>query len=116
MENCIFCRIAEGSISADIVAQDETFVAFRDIHPQAAVHVVIVPRKHWPDLLQMSGDPEGEAVAKALPKFVSDTARACGVDKTGFRLISNCGKDSGQSVLHVHVHLLGGESLGDRIR
>ncbi len=116
MEDCIFCKITSGAISSDIVYQDEHFVAFRDIHPQAPVHVLIAPRRHWPDLLAMAADAAGPAVARYLPAAVAGTARACGIEASGFRIISNCGKDGGQSVPHVHFHLLGGTPLGDKIR
>jgi histidine triad (HIT) family protein len=110
--DCIFCRIAAGEIPARIVYQDDQVIAFADIHPVAPVHVLIIPRVHITDVLQLSADPDGSGVMTALLQAASAVAEITGVAGTGFRLISNCGPDGGQTVPHVHVHLIGGRSLG----
>ncbi len=115
MEDCIFCKIVSGTIPSDVVYEDDRFIAIRDIHPQAPVHVLILPRLHWPDLLAFAADPGGAETARALPAAIAGVARACGVDGNGFRLVANHGRDGGQSVSHVHFHLLGGVFLGERI-
>ncbi len=115
MSDCIFCRIADGSIPSAIVYQDDDVVAFRDIHPVAPVHVLIVPRKHVANLLDLAADPDGSRVAEAVLRAVPRVAAAAGVDRTGFRLINNCGEDGGQTIGHVHFHLIGGRSLGEKL-
>ncbi len=115
MSDCIFCRIADGSIPSAIVYQDDDVVAFRDIHPVAPVHLLIVPRKHVANLLALAADPAGSRVAEAVLRAVPRVAAAAGVDRTGFRLINNCGEDGGQTIGHVHFHLIGGRSLGEKL-
>ncbi|NLO34740.1 MAG: HIT domain-containing protein [Clostridiaceae bacterium] len=115
MTDCIFCRIAAGAIPADIVYQDDDVVAFRDIHPVAPVHLLIVPRKHVANLLELAGHPDGVSLAQAVLRAVPRVAAAAGVDQTGFRLINNCGEDGGQTISHVHFHLIGGRSLGEKL-
>ena len=115
MSDCIFCRIADGSIPSEIVYQDDDVVAFRDIHPLAPVHFPIVPRKHVVNLLDLAADPDGSRVAEAVLRAVPRVAAAAGVDRTGFRLINNCGEDGGQTIGHVHFHLIGGRSLGEKL-
>ena len=85
MTDCIFCRIAAGAIPADIVYQDDDVVAFRDIHPVAPVHLLIVPRKHVANLLELAGHPDGVSLAQAVLRAVPRVAAAAGVDQTGFR-------------------------------
>lgn len=115
MTDCIFCRIIRGEIPSQRVFENEVFVAFRDIHPAAPVHVLLVPKRHVPDLLSLRDDPEGAALMGALADVVPEVARLCGVDRTGFRLVANCGEDGGQTILHLHFHLLGGRAFGERL-
>ncbi len=107
MDECIFCMIANGTIPADIVWQDEKVVAFRDLHPQAPVHILIIPREHYSG---MDDDVPAEVHA-ALCEAAPRVAEAAGVERSGYRLIVNTGPDAGQSVLHLHVHLLGGAPM-----
>ncbi len=116
MPDCVFCKIIRGEIPSTVVYEDAAYVAIRDLHPQAAIHVLLLPRRHWPDLLALADDPASADTAQALPHAVAGTAHALWIDASGFRLIANCGADAGQSVAHVHYHLLGGEPLGERIR
>jgi len=113
MNDCLFCKIAKGEIPSDIVYSDELVVAFNDISPKAPVHILIVPRIH------LSGiDAYTEADAKLLSRifYVSnELAKKNGLEKSGYRIITNNGKDAGQTVLHLHFHLLGGQNLGELV-
>ncbi len=104
--SCLFCRIISGETKSDLVYQDDDVVAFNDINPQAPHHTLICPRKHIPTLNEIAPDDEkviGHAVRKA-----SDLARELGDDQEGYRVVVNCQEGAGQSVFHVHLHLLGG--------
>lgn len=104
--DCLFCRIVEGEIDADRVAEGDDWVAFRDISPQAPTHVLVVPRRHVATLDDLE---EGDApLAGALVAAATRIARDEGLVETGYRLVVNCGAGAGQSVFHVHLHLLGG--------
>ena len=110
MTDCIFCRIASGEIPAEMVASDDEFVAFRDLHPLAPVHVLVVPRRHVASLDELADLP-GDVAARMVP-FAVDVARAAGVAAGGYRLITNTGPDAGQEVMHLHWHVIGGRRLG----
>jgi histidine triad (HIT) family protein len=107
--DCIFCRIASGEIAAEVVVSDERFVAFRDLHPLAPVHVLVIPRRHVASLDEL--DELGEDAVALLP-FIAETARREGVAGSGYRLITNTGPDAGQEVMHLHWHIVGGRPLG----
>jgi len=107
--DCIFCMIANGTIPATVVWQDERVVAFADVSPQAPVHVLIIPRGHY-DGLGSDVPPE---VLAALFGAVPLVAEAAGVAGSGYRVIVNTGADAGQSVPHLHLHLLGGAVLSE---
>jgi len=109
-EDCIFCRIAAGEIPARIVYEDDSILAFHDVQPQAPIHVLIIPRRHIPTLLDATAadrDLMGSLQLRAV-----GLARELGLDKDGFRLVTNCLAGAGQSVFHIHLHLLGGRTLG----
>ena len=106
MNNCIFCRIASGEIPSKKVYEDDLAIAFYDLEPQAPVHVLIVPKKHYDNITMLDDD----ALTAHLFKLASTVAEKLGV-KHGFRLVINTGKDGGQSVNHLHIHLLGGREL-----
>jgi histidine triad (HIT) family protein len=108
--DCIFCKIAAGEIKSDIVHRDERLVAFRDINPQAPMHIVVIPRAHVPSLNDLG--PESDEVIGYLVRVAAQIAEDEGFSKQGYRLVANCGPDAGQSVDHVHFHLLGGRTLG----
>lgn len=110
MSECLFCRIVAGEIPADLVAEADDWVAFRDIHPQAPTHVLIVPRRHIPtldDLTSSDAPLMGSLVAAA-----AEIARGEGLVEGGYRVAANCGAGAGQSVFHIHLHVLGGRPFG----
>lgn len=107
---CLFCRIARGEIPATIVEQTADTVAFRDISPKAPTHVLIVPRRHIASVNDLEEADSG-TVAK-LVLMARDIAAAEGLRERGYRLVLNAGLDAGQSVDHIHLHLLGGRALG----
>lgn len=109
MSTCLFCRIVNGEIPAQIVYQDDLVVAFRDINPVAPTHILIVPRQHMPDLrAPEAGEPR---LWEALIRAIQHLAEQEGLD--GFRVVSNTGAAAGQTIFHLHLHLLGGKQLGD---
>lgn len=110
MEECIFCRMVSGEISPDVVYQDEQILAFRDINPQAPVHVLIVPRRHVATTNDLG--PEDAALAGRLVLAGREIAVSEGVHESGYRLVLNCNEGAGQSVFHLHLHLLAGRRLG----
>ena len=111
MDNdCLFCRIVAGEIPATVVHETDTTLAFRDIDPKAAVHVLVIPKDHHPDLVALArADP---AASAALLAAVAAVAESEGLLADGFRLLVNTGRFAGQEVFHVHAHVLGGEPLG----
>ena len=113
MEDCIFCKIARGEIPSSKVYEDEQVVAFNDLNPQAPVHVLIVPKAHYANLNEAGGMPE--ALLAALLRAASRIAAQLGLDKSGYRIVSNCGLDACQSVQHLHIHLLGGAKLAEKM-
>ncbi|MFB3880046.1 MAG: histidine triad nucleotide-binding protein [Armatimonadota bacterium] len=110
MAGCIFCKIAAGEIKSDIVHQDEQVVAFRDINPQAPTHIVLIPRTHHASLNDLGTEDDG--IIGYLVRVAAKIADDEGISRQGYRLVANCGPDAGQSVDHVHFHLLGGRTLG----
>lgn len=107
-QDCLFCKVVDGGIPATIVRSDEHTVAFRDINPQAPVHVLVVPRDHHPDVASLSEtDPE---LASRLLEAAAAVAEAEGVSE-GWRLVFNTGESAGQSVFHVHAHVIGGRDF-----
>lgn len=104
--NCLFCRIAAGEIPSIKVYEDDKVLAFRDIDPQAPVHVLIIPKEHFDSVMDASAEIVG-CMAKIASKIAADE----GVAEKGFRIVMNTGEDGGQSVKHLHMHLLGGRSL-----
>jgi len=111
--DCIFCKIASGEIPADIVYHDKEIIAFRDINPQAPVHLIIIPRKHVPSLDRMK--ESDAALVGRMVAVASKLAKDEGVAEKGYRLAINCGAEGGQLVPHLHMHLLGGRKLSDAL-
>jgi len=109
--DCVFCKIIAKDIPAQIVYENDSLIVIRDINPQAPVHDLIIPKKHTESLNDMN-DP---VIAAELILATKEVARIEGVDKNGYRLIANTGKDGGQLVPHLHFHLLGGKNLGPKI-
>jgi len=112
-EECIFCRIVAGEVPGDIVYQDENFLAFRDKEPQAPTHFIIVPKIHITSLTEFT--EQQQELAGRLIIIAKNLAEKEGVDKRGYRLVMNCGPDGGQAVPHLHLHLIGGRRLDDRL-
>jgi histidine triad (HIT) family protein len=107
-DGCIFCRIVAGTIPATIVAATDTAIAFRDLHPQAPVHVLVIPRRHSASLAEATDSGElGDVLALA-----ATVAREEGIAESGYRVVTNVGVDGGQTVPHLHLHVLGGRSMG----
>lgn len=110
MTDCIFCKIAAGEMDADVVHRGEEVVAFRDINPQAPTHIQIVPKRHVSRIADFEASADTGWLAEMF-RVATELARSEGLDE-GYRLVVNNGALAGQSVLHVHLHLLGGRQLG----
>jgi histidine triad (HIT) family protein len=109
LANCIFCQIASGEIETERVYEDDQVVAFPDINPQAPVHLLIIPRRHIGSLMDL---PEGtEELIGRIHRVIIKLAKDFNIHQSGFRVITNCGRDAGQAVFHLHFHLLGGGPL-----
>ena len=111
MEDCIFCKIVNGTIPSSKVYEDAEVVAFDDIHPMAPVHVIVIPKKHIPTLLDVTA--ENMNAVNAMVAAVREVARIKGIDKRGFRTVINCNEEGGQVIFHLHMHVLGGKKLKD---
>ena len=108
--NCLFCKIASGEIPADVIYESETAIAFRDINPQAPTHILIIPRKHIATINEIA--EEDEAIVGSLYTAAREIAVAEGIAEEGYRAVMNCNEAAGQTVFHIHLHLLGGRTLG----
>jgi histidine triad (HIT) family protein len=108
-EDCIFCKIANQDIPVELVYQDYLLAAFRDINPAAPVHLLIVPKKHIAGMLELT-DIDAEMLGKVF-EVAGELALREGIAESGFRLVVNTGPDAGQSVQHIHFHLLGGREM-----
>ena len=129
MEDCIFCKIANGEIGK-LIYENEFVAAFDDLNPQAPVHSLIVPKKHLQNIEDLhfedgehchhdgkdnhEGTCDGKYI-KEIFKAIKEVAKLKGVSESGYRVISNCGEDAGQTVMHLHFHLIAGKKLGDKI-
>ena len=109
MSDCLFCRIIERDIPAEILYEDDQVVALRDIHPQAPVHVLVIPRKHLANL--EAAQAEDEALIGHICTVAAELARRDKLAESGYRLVANVGPDAGESVNHLHFHLLGGRHM-----
>ncbi len=108
-QNCIFCKIVAGEMKADLVYEDEAVLAFRDINPQAPSHVLVIPRRHIASLNDAT--PETDATLGQLLRATARVAELEGVAESGYRTVINNGAGAGQSVFHIHAHVLGGRPL-----
>lgn len=109
MEDCLFCRVAQGEQEADIVHSGDDVVAFRDINPQAPTHILLIPREHVESARAVK-ERHGGVLAQMF-HVAEHLARSEGIDRTGWRIVTNVGQDAGQSVHHLHFHLLGGRKM-----
>ncbi|MBI4314016.1 MAG: histidine triad nucleotide-binding protein [Candidatus Omnitrophica bacterium] len=109
MEKCLFCGIAEKEIPAKVVYEDGEIVAFHDVHPQAPIHVVVIPRRHWARISEWG--PGDAAAAGKLILAANRVAQEMKITGHGYRLVMNCNAQGGQTVYHIHLHLLGGRPM-----
>lgn len=110
MENCVFCKIVKGDIPSTKVYEDDDMIIIKDLNPQAPVHLLLIPKEHYANIVEMS-DAQAQTLAKCLKKLSTLTDKL-GL-QNGFRLVSNKGEDGCQSVGHLHIHILGGRKLSD---
>ena len=101
MEECIFCKIIKREIPSSLVYEDENVLAFNDINPQAPIHIIVVPKRHVANVLEADGE-----TIKSLFQAINKIAKEKEIEKSGFKIITNCGKDAGQTVNHLHFHIL----------
>lgn len=109
MESCIFCNIVEGKIPSEKVYEDDKVLCFKDINPAAPVHLILIPKEHIESVNAIENGDEG--LIGHIFVVAKQIAEKFNIDKDGYRIVTNCGKDGGQSVPHIHFHLLGGRSL-----
>ena len=108
--DCLFCKIANKEIPSDIVYEDDLCISFRDIDPQAPVHVLIIPKTHIQSALEI--DSNNSSIVAHIFEVAAKIARDLGIAKDGYRIVSNVGENGGQTVGHIHFHMLGGRNLG----
>lgn len=108
-DDCLFCQIASGAIPVQRLAEDELALAFSDLHPQAPTHILIVPKRHLTSLIEVN--ESDWATIGHLLGLAAQVARQAGLDEKGYRTVINSGPDAGQSVQHLHVHVLGGRAM-----
>ncbi|SHH34285.1 histidine triad (HIT) family protein [Caloranaerobacter azorensis DSM 13643] len=109
MSDCIFCKIVNGEISSNKVYEDDKVLAFEDIDPQAPVHILIIPKNHISSIKDINED--NVDIINHIHLVIKKLAKEKGIDQDGFRIVNNCGKNGGQTVEHLHYHLLGGRHL-----
>jgi histidine triad (HIT) family protein len=107
--SCLFCRIIDGEIPSGMVYQDQHLIAIEDINPAAPLHLLLIPKKHIENVLDLL--PEDDLMVGHLFRVASELARERGFDESGFRIVTNTNADAGQSVPHIHFHLIGGRSM-----
>ena len=109
MSDCLFCKMVAGEIQPDVVLENEHVLAFRDLNPQAPTHILVIPKKHITSINELD-----EADAPLLGQMylaAGQVAQQCGISTSGYRTLINCGNDGGQTVFHLHLHLLGGRAM-----
>lgn len=113
MDDCIFCKIINGKIPSNKVYEDDDVLAFKDINPQMPVHIIVIPKKHIKSIADLTiGD---EALIGKIFTAINKIAKDLNISEDGFRVISNCGENAGQTVQHLHFHILGGEKMSEKI-
>lgn len=113
MEDCIFCKIINKQIPSEIIYEDSDIMAFKDIQPVAPVHILVVPKKHISSVLELS--ELDEFLIGKIYSVIKKLAKDLGVDEEGFRIVTNCGENAGQTVKHIHFHLIGGKKLSQEM-
>ncbi len=111
---CLFCDIVEGKIPSTKVYENDYVLCFNDINPVAPVHVLVVPKKHFADMNELASDPEGALYAGEITKAIAEVAKIKGIS-SAYRTINNCGEGAGQTVMHVHFHVIGGVTLTEKL-
>lgn len=112
-DNCLFCKIIKKEVSADIVYEDDYVIAFKDLYPVAAIHILVIPKIHIESINEIN--EENAKYISNIFLVIKKIAKELKINETGYRVISNCGKDGGQIINHLHYHLLGGQELGPKI-
>lgn len=112
MSDCIFCKIVSGEIPSTKVYEDNDVIAFKDLNPQAPIHILVVPKKHYANVLDVEED---DNIIAKIYNAINKIAKQENFDKDGFRVINNCGENAGQTVMHVHFHIIAGKKLGEGI-
>lgn len=110
MSDCLFCKIRDGQIPAKVVHRDDQTVAFEDINPQAPMHLLVIPHKHIPTINDLTVDED--ALVGSLFRVAAKLARDRGYSDSGYRTVMNCNRVAGQTVFHIHLHVLGGREFG----
>ena len=113
MEDCLFCKIVKGEIPSKKVYEDEDVYAFSDINPQAPIHILVIPKKHISSIVELN--EENTDIVGKIFITINKIAKENGFLEDGFRVISNCGENAGQTVKHLHFHILAGKKLGEKI-
>lgn len=113
MDDCLFCKIVKGEIPSTKVYEDEFVYAFKDINPEAPVHILVIPKKHIESINKIEKEDE-ELIGKIFTT-IKKVAKDQKIAESGYRVVSNCGKDAGQTVMHLHFHILGGKTLGEKV-
>ena len=113
MQDCLFCHFVDGDIPSTKVFENEYVLSFKDIHPVAPVHVLLIPKIHIQDTNHITD--ENVRYITEIYRVVDQVAEICGIKEEGYRIICNCGEDAGQMVPHLHFHLIGGAKLGEKI-
>lgn len=112
MDDCIFCKIINGKIPSNKVYEDDDVLAFKDINPQMPVHIIVIPKKHIKSIADLT--IEDEALIGKIFTAINKIAKDLNISEDGFRVISNCGENAGQTVQHLHFHILGGEKMSKK--
>lgn len=116
MEECVFCKIVNKAIPADIVYEDDLVIAFPDIHPITPVHILVIPKKHLASVNDLTEENEDEKIMGRLITTAKKIAQKKGIAEKGYKLLIRTGKNGGQEIPHIHLHLLGGGRMAENIR
>ena len=108
MNDCLFCKISRKEIPADVIFENEEYIVFRDVHPVAPVHVLLIPKKHIENMATLAQDSNLSAGAM---KLIAQTAESLNLNSMGYRVVNNTGQHGGQTIFHVHFHIIGGRHL-----
>ncbi len=109
MSHCLFCQIASHNINANVIYEDDEIIAFHDISPQAPIHVLVIPKAHIESINHI--EPQHQQMIGKMVTTAARIASELGIDESGYRLVMNCNRDGGQTVFHIHIHLIGGRAM-----